>query len=352
MEYRQTSDRRPFCSTIETRYERVLVVAQSPLQIIGAAQWLNDYRPRFYDLVLIYDPRSLENFKQMRAICELFKLGEFEVIKNTGISSFLIYTKFIKHAVTRSYDCVLIGGYGSFHQALIANLNVNIFLIDDGSDAFNVLQKMKTIGPNWGIRERGLKVFRFNVMGLKSIIENENRICFYSFLLSESVDYPRVINHQFGALRTLLTQQSIVKGGGSHAFFVDTPLVETGLVSLKANELVYQQAKAMSGQNLVYIPHRSQHQAPSHLLALRLGLEVVIPETPVEVYFLINSLEPSQIFGTSTSAIFSLKILFPKCQFFVFDVRPLLLNVEDISSYDRFYESARREGISIIPVES
>jgi hypothetical protein len=352
MEYRHTSNRRPFCSTIETYYERVLLVVQSPLQIIGAAQWLNDYLPRSYDLVLIYDPRSPENFKQMRAICELFKLGEFEVIENTGISSFLIYTKFIKHAVTRSYDCVLIGGYGSFHQALIANLNVNIFLIDDGSDAFNVLQKMKTMGPNWGIRERGLKVFRFKVMGLKVIIENENRICFYSFLLDESVDYPRVINHRFGALRTLLTKQSIGKGGRSHAYFVDTPLVESGLISLKANELVYQQAKAMSGQNLVYIPHRGQHHAPSHLLALRLGLEVVIPETPVEIYFLINSLEPSQIFGTSTSAIFSLKILFPKCQFFVFDVRPFLLGLADIDSYDRFYDSARREGISIIPVES
>ena len=77
-----------------------------------------------------------------------------------------------------------------------------------------------------------------------------------------------------------------------------------------------------------------------------------MPAMPVELYFLINALEPSKIFGTATSAIFSLRSLFPGCLFYVFDIRPFLTIKADFKSYDRFYESAAKKGISIVSLES
>ncbi len=328
------------------------MLAQSPLQLMAVVQWITDYRPKSYDLVLIYDPRSVENLKQMMEVSALFKLSPFEVIKNTGVSSFFKYAKFIKRAMNRNYDCALIGGYGSFHQALIANLNAAIFLIDDGADAFDVLEKMNAMGPNWGLRERGLKVLRFRALGLKSRIKDPIRIYFYSFLLDHSENIPRVVNHRFESLKSVLVDNSAKRKDNDKQFFIDTPLVESGLVSVNVIELVYKKAIMMGSKKLVYIPHRSQHRSVSHQLALGLGLETIVPEMPVELYFLINALEPSKIFGTATSAMFSLKLLFPSCLFYVFDIRPFLSARADLKSYNRFYESAAKGGISIVSLES
>ncbi len=327
------------------------MIAQSPLQLTAVVQWVTDYRPKSYDLVLIYDPRSVENLKQMMEVSALFKLSPFEIIKNTGVSSFFKYARFIKRAINRDYDCAVIGGYGSFHQALIANLKAAIFLIDDGADAFDVLEKMKAMGPNWGLRERGLKVLRFRVFGLKSQIEDPHRIYFYSFLLDHSENIPRVVNHRFESLKSVLVANLAERKDSDRVFFIDTPLVESGLVSVSVIELVYKKAIMMGSQKLVYIPHRSQHHSVSHQLAVRLGLETIVPAMPVELYFLINALEPSKIFGTATSAIFSLRSLFPSCLFYVFDIRPFLTIKADFKSYDRFYESAAKEGISIVSLE-
>ena len=328
------------------------MLAQSPLQLMAVVQWITDYRPKSYDLVLIYDPRSVENLKQMIQVNALFKLSQFEVIKNTGVSSFFKYAKFIKRAMNQNYDCALIGGYGSFHQALIANLNAAIFLIDDGADAFDVLQKMTAMGPNWGLRERGLKVLRFRALGLKSRIKDPIRIYFYSFLLDHSENVPRVVNHRFESLKSVLIENSAKREDNNREFFIDTPLVESGLVSVNVIELAYKKAIMMGSQKLVYIPHRSQHHSVSQQLASRLGLETIVPEVPVELYFMINALEPSKIFGTATSAIFSLKLLFPGCLFCVFDIRPFLSVKENLKSYNRFYESAAKKGISIVSLES
>jgi hypothetical protein len=334
------------------RYEHVLVIAQSPLQLMAVVQWITDYRPKSYDLVLIYDPRSVENLKQMMEVSTLFKLPQFEVIKNTGASSFFKYARFIKLAINRDYDCAVIGGYGSFHQALVANLNAAIFLIDDGADAFGVLEKMKAMGPNWGLRERGLKVLRFRVFGLKSHIEDPHRIYFYSFLLDHSESIPRVVNHRFESLKSVLVENSAKRKDNDRVFFIDTPLVESGLVSVNVIELAYEKAITMGSQKLVYIPHRSQHNSVSYHLASRLGLEIIVPEMPVELYFLINALAPSKIFGTATTSMFSLKLLFPDCLFYVFDIRPFLSVNADFKSYDGFYESAAKEGIFLVSIEA
>lgn len=344
----------PGCKNFEKqfRYERALVIAQSPLQLTAVVQWITDYRPKSYELVLIYDPRSVENLKQMMEVSALFKLSPFEFIKNTGVSSFFKYARFIKRVINRDYDCAVIGGYGSFHQALIANLKAEIFLIDDGADAFGVLEKMKAMGPNWGLRERGLKVLRFRVFGLKSQIENLNRICFYSFLLDHSENSPRVVNHRFESLKSVRVENSTKKKDNERVFFIDTPLVECSLVSLNVIELAYKKAIMMGSEKLVYIPHRSQHYSVSQQLASRLGLETIVPEMPVELYFIINALEPFKIFGTATSAIFSLKLLFPGCLFYVFDIRPFLSVKGEVKSYNLFYESAAKKGISIVSLES
>jgi hypothetical protein len=332
-------------------YSMVLAIAQSPLQLLGVAEWLADYRPESYDLYLVYDPRSIENRGQMEKIVESLNLRTTGEIQNSGISSFFEYGIFIKRAIIKNYDSFVVGGYGSFHQAIVANISSDVFLIDDGNDSLNVQRKMAEVGVNWGLRDRKLKVWRFVLFGLKVTIRDEKRISFYSFLLKKHDNPPRVIQHSLARVKQLLGR-GVVINELHKVFFLDTPLVERGFVAAEIIEAACIRAKTFSPDRLVYIPHRGQQRSKSTSLAEKLGLKLMLLELPVETYFLMNSIVPLRVFATTTSAVFSLKALFPHCLFYVFDIRPSLTQHADLTFFNRFYALASENGISVINLES
>lgn len=334
------------------KFTRVLAIAQSPLQLMGIAEWIFDYRPSEYDLVLIFDPRSVENANQMKMVIKLLGLKQFGIIETADSSSFFKYAKFIKKIKNVNYDCALIGGYSSLHQTLIANLNSCVFLIDDGADAFDVYRKMKQLGPNWGFRERGFKVFRFAFCGLNTQIKNKNRIFFYSCFLDSTVTFPRVIHHCFEGLKRLRAGKYSESHSQETTFFLDTPLVECGFLSPEIGELTYKYAKKLSNGSLIYIPHRAQLNSNSCLMASNLGIKVLTLDVPVELYFLTHGITPSRIFTTSTSAVFSLKKMFPNCLFWIFDIRFALKSTADLDSYNNYYVAASQSGMHVIPLRS
>jgi len=332
---------------MEFAYRKVLAIAQSPLQLLGVVEWILEHRPITCDLVLVFDPRAKENKNQMQMVVDMFELSVFETIENSGRTSFLRYVNFIKSAKATAYDCALICGYGSFHEALVANLDCNVYLLDDGSDALDVRRKMLSFGPNWGIRERGLKVLRFLLLGLNIKILKLSRINFFSFVLAATDKSPAVISHSFSNVKRALRTKSKLVTLSTDAFFLDSPLEENGFIHIDTNIKAYRTAKTISGRELFYVPHREQVSSQSQSLARDCGLQVLMPKMPIEAYFLVSGIEPSVIFTTATTAVFSLKLIFPNCSFYAFDVRPNLLSKADRRSYDDFYKQATAAGVRV-----
>jgi hypothetical protein len=331
--------------------EKTLIMCQSPLQIVCAAEWISQYDPKECDIVFIVDPRSVYNFNQMFLVAsklqQLHK-AKIEIIENKGRSTFFEYVKFVRKARKKRYKNLVIGGYGSFHQALVANIDAKVFLVDDGLDAIDVFENFQKFGPNWGVRIRGLKVIRFLIYGLAIRVPEKRSIKFFSFILRPSKEN-RVIAHGFDSLKKMFRsgRRSSPNQRALTSFFIDTPLAEIGYIDSVSKNLVLEFAYRYSGCSLVYVPHRQQEKVLPEKYKSSIGVDIIVPLLPIEIEFLIESISPELVFTTGSTAAVVLKKLFPECQFIDIDMRAAMKE-SDAEDFVNIYRYLPTQGIEII----
>jgi hypothetical protein len=331
--------------------EKTLIICQSPLQIVCAAEWISQYDPKECDIVFIVDPRSVNNFNQMLLVASKLQQlhnAKIEIIENKGRSTFFEYVKFVRKARKKRYKNLVIGGYGSFHQALVANIDAKVFLVDDGLDAVDVFANFQKFGPNWSSKIRGIKVIRFLIFGLAIRVPERRGIKFFSFILRPSKEN-RVIAHGFDAIKKMLRsgRRSNPNQLAPTSFFIDTPLAEIGYIDSVSKNLVLEFAYRYSGCSLVYVPHRQQEKVLPEKYKSSIGVDIIVPLLPIEIEFLIESISPELVFTTGSTAAVVLKKLFPECQFIDIDMRAAMKE-SDAEDFVNIYRYLPTQGIEII----
>jgi hypothetical protein len=105
--------------------------------------------------------------------------------------------------------------------------------------------------------------------------------------------------------------------------------------------------KAYPSSKIVYIPHRQE--VMSDILEYHLyqhkNVEILVPDVPIELYFLENGIEPTNVISFMTTALFVIKKMFPTSN-------PRYIEI-DTSPYTEFhqkniqliYDNYKKEGI-------
>ncbi|MEE9350244.1 MAG: hypothetical protein V3U80_09375 [Flavobacteriaceae bacterium] len=110
-----------------------------------------------------------------------------------------------------------------------------------------------------------------------------------------------------------LKEKKVLKPTDDLVFIIGTPLVEVKIIS-KAyyHKLLQKIVTHFSSKKIVYVPHRWEDKNNvSHLKSL-FNFEVRFNKNIIEMDFLIESILPKHIAGTISTALFTLKKLYPK----------------------------------------
>jgi hypothetical protein len=334
-----------------------ILMAASPLQLLCAIEAILYFRLENYFLI-VNASKSAYNEKQMVALLREFKLSNYFLMTKTGRGSFWKFVQ-IYYRLRRTYFSYgFIGENGPAFRSLCFSLKpAKIYVLDDGVASFEAQRDICTPSRSylWRTRFGKLRAYRYALVGMT--LKQPRNIDFFSAILKRPITGERVITHKFENVIAYCAenlqgiQQASIK---NKVVFVDTPLTTTQLLSEGDCRRVYKFAleRYRSDGTLVFRPHRSQPEEELRQLVDSAGIEFVPNHRPVELDFILGGL-PAMVVGTISTALLTLKALFPNLPLVSLDIRPGVVKNARLRS-DRktlillLYEEYDKRGIELV----
>lgn len=169
----------------------------------------------------------------------------------------------------------------------------------------------------------------------------------FTFFNIEPLPGQEVIMHGFEGLK-----KKIGYSRGNEAYFIGQPLVDYGYLNVDEYcACVKDAVRKVCGGDLYYVPHRHESEAMQSRISGIDGVSLREVATPIELYFISSGIYPRFIFSFSSTALVSIKLIYPDCTsisyFIDYKNYSPRTHIEDI--YCFFEEEA---GIEVIDVRS
>lgn len=256
-----------------------LAIVESPLQLLCAYEALGNSKGNHIILRLTGVGK---NDQQTQNLAKQLKLRCFVINAPVGQLPVLFMALWRSRSLLcQRYHAVYLGSYFSRFIRVIGQFARGpIFLLDDGMATILAQKKM-------ACKKKPYSLFTFfDVVPLESQIR---------------------IRHSFRRVRSAFT---ISENSGS--YFIGQPLVEEGLMSLLQYEDIVSQALNDCGGMLTYVVHRAESDLRVDKIKNIFGISVLYPNSNIELEFLLNSQAPKKIYSCCSTALITLKILFPE----------------------------------------
>ena len=309
----------------------VLFLVNSPFQALCAVEAINKYSIKNYEMYVTYY-HTEHTLDQIDGVLSLFNVPYNHFLLNYKSAVVFSINNILKG---KRYDLAFVGDYyrilHRFFSVLSLKRNGKIIYLDDGNSTINIFRdRLAPAKTNFSFR-----VFRT----LSYFIAGIKRIPIEKFFFSIFPDIPNdkyvVIENTFSSISCIYKQRNIK----SLSLFIGTEPV----VFCKENNITIQEyhnilEEVLANNNkepLYYIPHGGDKDMFVIDLCKIYGVEYRKLSVCIELFILQNGIFPKLLMGFSSSALYSLKKMFPDSE--VQNVRILSSNpseeYEDIANY-------------------
>ena len=276
---------------------KALIFIESPFQLIGAVEYCYKNKIDFNNSVLIINYQSKVSLLNKQIIANVLsfydlkcaqtiELDEVITLKSM-IARITFYREIFNQVSLPKFDVILVGEYRSLlGKHLINTLNLNSVILDDGNAIRRVPEERSNdITLREKIRIGVGKLFRLDINKPKSITY------FSSILKSEDIDLKcedTLLQNDFPRLKKLTRAQTSLNIRPT-ILIIGSPLSAAGVCSEEMEmkntiAMIHfiQQLYTQNEYELVYIPHRREHQSKLETLK-SLGCEINLDLLPIEL---------------------------------------------------------------------
>ena len=283
-----------------------LFVINSPLQLLNSIEAIYKFELKNIIIVAIYN-RSIKNIEQIEA--QLGKINCDEIVRFNPLKEGKLkgYVKLIRYLKKYSYEYIFLGELEDFRfRAIVANLNkTNLFLVDEGSATVALYES--TIKKD-RINRFKFKSLKFIFNGLKiNIKDNINFFTYYDF---NPLKKGLVIKNNLEYLKKDFIKNEL--DYEDTLFFLFQPLHIFSDNKEFKNSLK-RVIKKNKNKNIVSIPHREDKETIEIIKDIDNRINILELNQPIEKYFLQLGIYPKYLILYSSTALTTLKILFPNC---------------------------------------
>jgi len=266
---------------------RALIFVESPLQLLNAMEAVHSFSLTSYKIVI-----RLSGFKisdlQLINTAKALGLNSVSVITiNAGRKNLFDLIKIIYYSncfLFSKIDYVFIGNEDSnFFRKIIFQFNKRkIVFLDDGS---------KTI----------------------VLANSENKLdkVYYSVFSLSQINVLEQNKNKYHSLKERLSQSNF-KINHNKIIFLGQKLAELGILPERDYlTLIIEFSKKYNNFEIDYIPHRGEDLGKLSAINKLHNVEIVDLDYPVELYGLYNSFLPHKVTSFYSTALYTMKIIYP-----------------------------------------
>ena len=326
-----------------------IYIVASPFQLISAIEARHKFKGDGDTFVIYLNTNQLQTAFLKRIVNSFLDIDVIYVEYKSRRNSVAEKVKLLKKLRRTQFDYVFIGHYAEFfNQLYVCNLKFkDLVLLDDGTQTLvynnDITEKSVTINC---LKDRAIrnlpKAFYILANGLslsrKVVI---NWFTMFDFVPKNGGGYTR---HKFEYLKNKhIDYTSAVSDGKQKVYFIGSDLVRNKIV--KSNEIYNALVKKIrehyAGYEFVYLPHRYEVLSDLSPLMSETDIELVQFDNILEVAFIENNVIPTQICSFYSTALYSLKLLYPQCEINFIEIDKNLLNpnfVDIVSQIEAYYK--------------
>ena len=317
----------------EKSSEVVLFFVNTPFQALCAVEAIKSFDIREYCFYVSYFHNE-NRLNQIDAILKLYNISyKSFLLKKTSVFSFLMKCTFKR----KKYDKAFVGDYYTILFSLFSIFSLKckgkLVYMDDGNSTIDIFKGRLAPSKNGLIAQRLRKITM--LIGMYRGIEVEKN--FYSIFPDIPNPKYHVIENTFSHIRNDYNTNnyitlSLIVGTVLEGYCEENNLTKKQYHS--ALEELFIKAKNETA-NLLYIPHGRDRDSVVIDLCRRHNIEYRRLDVCIELYILQNGILPKFVYGFSSSALYSLKKMFPEAD--VSNIRIVSSNpskeYEDIAVY-------------------
>lgn len=278
-----------------------LYIVESPLQLLCAYEAIKVEGQSEYCLLIRQTGRG-NNDKHLITCVEKLRLNYQVITVRTDKVIFDLVKNvfFLIEILSKSYNKTYLGSYYSSFLKLIRKFSrqKEVFYLDDGAATLRAQNEIE---------------------------ENKCVINWFTFFNINPIDNQKIYKHNFNSLKYMLKNREV-----KLSYFIGQPYEKM----INFSEEIYlsclkEISKDYSKENpLIYIPHRIEDIS---ILNEVENIYILYIDTPVEMFFVLDSIYiPERIYSCYSTALFSLKGIFPNTQVVAVKPKVHLGVIEDV----------------------
>lgn len=336
-----------------------LFIASSPFQVLSAFEAIESFELKDSKniFLILYGLNKAQN-QQIKSVLALYSqvvnIEVHEINYESNIRFFLSKLIYLKRIKNKAINFLFIGHLNEyFNQLAICNIKCkSVFVIDDGAatikqnEDFNqplTLFKIHNLTKPGGIIKKVITTLTgFKDQSMVAI----NWFSMFKFIPSNGNKY---FTHSFALLKDIEENKLLNKKSLSDKiYFIGANLVNAKVLISKNSykELLGNIFENVgNNSNLVYVPHRFEELDFLEDIFCKYNVEIIRPNTIIEIFFVQNQIIPSRIISFYSTALFSLNKIYPysKIEFCPLDLniispqfRTVVESVQDY--YSQFFD--------------
>lgn len=293
---------------------KALLIVASPLQLMNARAAMQYFQVEEYKLLILKD-NSSERHNQIIIMAQHYqmKFNLIDYINDVYINKRMFLRNFILsfgNNEVGNYDIIIHGDYRnvypliSFYKQL--KRNGQICFVDDGNATINVFK-----GKDIAIKEK----FFYSL--LKLSLKRSGITSFQYFTI-----YDDIQTKSFSVIPNKLLEIGARNTSDETIYILGTNTILHAEYNATSLELflnrIYSALKDIKlkhpTQRIILIPHGREQSQKILFICDKLGIEYLKLDECVESYFAKQANYPEVVYAFGSSALFNLKIMFPKTE--------------------------------------
>ena len=351
-----------------------LFLITTAFQLVCAAEAMAYFKNTNNIIIFIkYGNVDKIQYKDIIELCNynVFIEANFSQLKKKQLMKETITLLNTIHNIVPVYDKVFTGFYSANLRRIIANIKYSeLYLIDDGVYTISIhhelfSKKTDNIKTKY-IRkysEKNKKTFfkkarflmfhyfrclYFYLHGYKNDIKNKKQLNFFTMFNLTQIQKEKIIIHNFEHLKSIYKNKTMIENVNENIFFLGQPLDRVLDISNERylNHIKYYILnKGFENKHIFYVPHRAENaKIIQEIVNISKNITVLKLDEPFEIYCLKNNLTINHLVSFVSTALYSIKKLYPKTK-----IDAIKLSNDKQYSIDskEIYEEFNKIGINI-----
>jgi len=360
-----------------TKESKNLFFVSTALHLFNAIEAQHFFQTTNNILVLLFFGNKSKDETQIQAYLEYFPYDMLIIFNVGDARRYHAETVYLLNTLNvYTYDKFFLGYFSANLRRIACNIiSQEMYLYDDGTYSIALHNELynKKETPSNGTRlikrysEKKRKTkwkqckfllydyyreYYFIIHGYRNDFR-QIKLNFFTIFSLTSHTGEKIVKHHFKRLKQILLVSNVClsKQKKKNIYFLGQPLDKalnmpnSTYVSFILQIVSYYKSDNI---NFIYVPHRSEDPCIVSSLTLN-NCEILVPNIPFEIYLLENNIDISHLASFFSSALFTVKVLFPHIKVESFQMP---FNHQKRNDIEVIYDTIRKEKIAIHILEN